>query len=221
MSLTLSLLFCLLLFRRHGLITLTAAKNHWRTTLASVVAGIFFSRLWYGFPPSLFHGVEKNKEGLTGAAANFMKYVIASMDGLVPLELLQTEVKPGHSMNLMFPHWFFPGAPFFSGESAAAVVHLPWFGFLVFLFVQPAVVYAMFRGPRRLKAVAVALGAYVYLICLIPAWKPENVCYFSFFYALAGFFPAFLFPPWRLAGWAQRGLQVLCILVLFQACLAL
>ncbi|MFO7749419.1 MAG: hypothetical protein R6V54_04935 [Desulfobacteraceae bacterium] len=221
MSLILSALFCLLIFRRHGLVPLTTAKHHWRTTLAAVVAGIFFSRLWYGFPPSLFHGVEKNREGLTGAAVSFMKYFIASMDGLIPLELFQTAVKPDHIMDLMTPHLFFPGAPFFSGESAAAAFDLPWFGPLAFLFVQPAVVYAMFRGPRRLKVVALALGAYIYLICLIPAWKPENVCYFYFFYALAGFFPAFLFPPWRLGGWAKRGLQILCFLVLFQACLAL
>jgi len=220
-SLILAALFCLLMFRRHGLLALSTAKNHWRKTLASVVAGFFFSRLWNSFPPSLFQGVEKNGDGLAGAAASFMKYLIASMDGLVPLDLLQTAVKPDQIMKLLPPHWVFPGNPLFPGESAAGAFNLPGFGPLSFLFVQPAVVYAMFRGPRRLKAVALALGAYVYLICLIPAWKPANLCYFSYFYALAGFFPAFLFPPWRLGIWAKRGLQILCILVLFQTCLAL
>jgi hypothetical protein len=98
---------------------------------------------------------------------------------------------------------------------------LAWFGPLAFFLVQPAVVVALIRGPRRLKAVALALAVYVYLVCLIPGWHPGNVCFFSFFYALAGFFTAFILPPWRLGRRANRGLQIFCLLVLVHSCLAL
>jgi hypothetical protein len=96
-----------------------------------------------------------------------------------------------------------------------------WFGPLAFFLVQPAVVTALFRGPRRLKAVALALFVYVYLVCLIPEWHPGNSVFFSFFYAQAGFFTAFLLPPWRLGRRAKRGLQVICLLILVHSCLAL
>ncbi|MCA1787676.1 MAG: hypothetical protein LC657_17015, partial [Desulfobacteraceae bacterium] len=125
--------------------------------------------------------------------------------------------------------YFWAVAPLFSPLSSVPAFDLSWyrgegvswFGPLAFFLVQPAVAVAMIRGPRKLKAVALALAVYVYLVCLIPGWHPGNGVFFSFFYALAGFFTAFLLPPWRLGIRANQGVQIICLLVLVHSCLAL
>ncbi|MCF8088305.1 MAG: hypothetical protein K9L23_09615, partial [Desulfotignum sp.] len=163
-------------------------------------------------------------------AANFLGYVISSLDAPFLLDLV--EAGPAASsavLGFLENIWFSAASVLFTQSSSVPVFQLfrnggaggSWFGPLAFFLVQPAVVIALFRGPRRLKAVALALAVYVYLGCLIPEWHPGNGVFFSFFYAMAGFFTAFLLPPWRLGRRAQRGLQIICLLILVHSCLAL
>lgn len=228
-SLVMTALFCVLLIRRHGFSPVALARHHWKTAVASMVPALVFSRFWTGIP-AVFGGIEKNREGLAGAGASFLGYVISSLD--VPFFLDLVEAGPkissavlGFLENIWFsaasvlipPDGSVPALDFFRNGGAGE----SWFGPLAFFLVQPAVVTALFRGPRRLKAVALALFVYVYLVCLIPGWHPGNVAFFSFFYAQAGFFTAFLLPPWRLGRRAKRGLQIICLLFLVHSCLAL
>jgi|GEM_PF-1822810 len=228
-SMVLAALFCLLMVRRHGFSPITAARHHWKTLVASLLPALVFSRFWTGIP-AVFGGVEKNREGLAGAAANFLGYVISSLDAPFFLDLVGAG--PAASARVLeFLEKIYIGAvaPLFSPGSSALTFDLSWyrgagvswFGPLAFFLVQPAVAVAMIRGPRRLKAVALALAVYVYLVCLIPGWHPGNGVFFSFFYALAGFFTAFLLPPWRLGIRANQGVQIICLLVLVHSCLAL
>jgi len=85
---------------------------------------------------------------------------------------------------------------------------LAWFGPFGFLLVLPAVANAAIRAPRRLKAIAVALVGYLFLIALILAWAPGNARYFTVFFVCAGFCIAFLLPPWRISKRSRRGLQI-------------
>jgi hypothetical protein len=228
-SLVLAALFSVLMVRRHGFSPVTTARHHWKTLVASLLPALLLSRLWTGIP-ELFGGIEKNSEGLAGAAAHFLGYVISSLDA--PFLLHLVEAGPASASGLLDfleKIYFRVAAPLVTPGSSALtfdfswyrVEGLAWFGPLAFFLVQPAVVVALIRGPRRLKAVALALAVYVYLVCLIPGWYPGNVCFFSFFYALAGFFTAFILPPWRLGRRANRGLQIFCLLVLVHSCLAL
>lgn len=228
-SMVMTALFCLLMVRRHGFSPVTLATHHWKTAVASLLPALFLSRFWTGIP-ALFGGVEKNKDGLAGAGAHFLGYVLSSLDAPFLLDLVEAD--PAASAGLLDfleKIYFSVAVPLFSpgssvlsfGLSGYRGTELAWFGPLAFFLVQPAVLVAMFRGPRRLKAVALALAVYVYLVCLIPGWHPGNVSFFSFFYALAGFFTAFLLPPWRLGLRAKRGLQIICLLVLVHSCLAL
>ncbi|MCF8088815.1 MAG: hypothetical protein K9L23_12250, partial [Desulfotignum sp.] len=68
-SLVMTVLFCVLMIRRHGFSPVALAKHHWRTAVVSILPALFFSRFWTGIP-AVFSGVEKNREGLAGAAAN-------------------------------------------------------------------------------------------------------------------------------------------------------
>ena len=97
---------------------------------------------------------------------------------------------------------------------------LSWFGPFAFLLILPAVLYAAFKAPRRLKAVAVALLGYFYLMTLIPAWRPGNARLFTIFYATGGFFVAFLLPPWRLSRRQRSLLQMLNGVLFFYAILS-
>ncbi len=228
-SMVLTVLFCLLMIRRHGFSPIITARHHWKTLLVSLLPALVFSRFWTGIP-ALFNGAEKNSEGLAGAVTSFLGYVIASLD--IPFLLDLVKADPAVSSGLLDyleKIYVSAAAPLLAQGRSIPAFDLSWyrgegpawFGPLAFFIVQPAVAVAMFRGPRRLKAVAVALAVYVYLVCLIPGWHPGNVVFFSFFYALAGFFAAFLLPPWRLGLRAKRGLQIICLLILVHSCLAL
>jgi len=92
-----------------------------------------------------------------------------------------------------------------------------WFGPAGFLLVFPAFGYAVIRGPRRLKATAIAFGIYLYTLCLITAWNPTNVRYFTIFFACTGFFTAFFLPPWRLTTTGKNIIQFVAILLLIYA----
>jgi hypothetical protein len=228
-SLVLAALFCMLMVRRHGFSPITTARHHWRTLVASLLPALLFSRLWTGIP-AVFGGVEKNNEGLAGAAVNFMGYMISSLDAPFLLNLLEADPAASSGLlDFLEKIYFWAAARLVTPGSSVLTFDLSWyrgegvawFGPLAFFLVQPAVVVALIRGPRRLKAVALALAVYVYLVCLIPGWHPGNVRFFSFFYALAGFFTAFFLPPWRLGRRAKRGLQIICLLVLVHSCLAL
>ena len=92
-----------------------------------------------------------------------------------------------------------------------------WFGpFGVFLIV-PAVAYALWRGPRRIKAVALAMVVYGYMVALVPAWSPGNARFFTTFFVCGGFCMAFFLPPWRLTTMGKHVLQVLSIGLLVYA----
>ena len=90
----------------------------------------------------------------------------------------------------------------------AAGTDLSWFGPFAFFLILPAILYAAFKAPRRLKAVAVALLGYCYLMILIPAWIPGNARLFTIFFATGGYFVAFLLPPWRLSRRQRSLLQI-------------
>ena len=81
----------------------------------------------------------------------------------------------------------------------------------------PALGWALARGSRRLKALALALGAYFLLVALIPAWMPSNVRYFTVFFVCGGCTLAFLLPPWRMTRGRRRFLQVTAIALLAYA----
>jgi hypothetical protein len=98
--------------------------------------------------------------------------------------------------------------PIFSGGGGLG------FGPLVPLLVMSAMVYAFFRGPRRLKAVSVAWAGYLYLAALVLAWRPDSLGALTPLYAANGFMVAFFLPPYRLRRRGMRLLQSLSVLLL-------
>jgi hypothetical protein len=171
--------------------------------------------------PPLGTGIVFDTDGIIGATANLIRYLFVSIDPteavrkalvwLIGLDLRQ--VMTGLYRLTVASLFGRSGAsaafmPIFSGGGPAG------FGPVAALLVLPAMVHAALRGTRRLKALSVAWGGYLYLAALIFAWTSDNLIVLSPFYAANGFMVAFFLPPWRLRRRGMRLLQVLCLLLL-------
>jgi len=220
----LSVLSCVVLFRRHGMVTWKSilGKNYY--AFLAVVPAMIFSQFWLKNSWSgVFSSIYFNKDGIQGAAANFIRYLLESFYFSASIDIFFERVfywNMAQSLQLLYD---FCVRPFLGESGASQGFYLAWmpnemfsFGPVGFFLVLPALFYAMARGPRRLKAVAMAFFAYFYLVSLIIAWAPGNAKFFELFYVCAGFSMAFFFPPWRFTKRRQKNFQTAgCFLLFF------
>jgi len=218
-----------LILRRHDYrMILPALKSHpYHLLLALGVLVVFAQIPLLGYPGAWIT-VPANPDGLQGSLANLARYLLESLHLTRPVEALVlavADVSPRLFLERIFEHGL--GDPLGRiGATADFRIHwspsLPraWFGPLGCLMVLPAIAYALFKGPRRLKAVAVALAACLYLVTLIPAWQPGNAFLFTPFFSMGGFCTAYFLPPWRFTRRRRIILQVLCAGLLGYTCLS-
>ncbi|MGD8367466.1 MAG: hypothetical protein PVG78_07490 [Desulfobacterales bacterium] len=231
--LVLGALSALLLYRRHG-------GRIWRRllvenrllTLSALLPALLLSQLWLVIARAgpegtalASTGPAPNPGGITGALANMIRYGLESIHLTLPVEQLgrwMFGLSPIHLLGGIY-HWAV--APFLgkAGATDPFVIRwlpdeaLSWFGPFGFLLVAPAIAYAVYRGPRRIKAVALALAVYGYLVALVPAWQAGNAGYFTVFFACGGFCVAFFLPPWRLTKIGMHLLQAMSLGLLVYA----
>ena len=227
----LGLLSVVVLYRRHGgLIWWRMARRRSAASLAVSAAALVFSQFWRWSAAGSGAGPGRyplNADAIVGAAANAVRYLVQSVDLLPASDHLFDWIFHVRLMETLNDLYLMGVEPLVGQQGAAAPFALvwgfdpqaAWFGPLGFALVLPAVGYALVRGPRRLKAVAIAMTGYGYLACLIPAWLPGNAALFTRFFACSGFMVAFLLPPWRLTSRDKLGLQVFCLLLLCYAAL--
>lgn len=171
--------------------------------------------------PLLGRAVAFENDGILGAAANLIRYFFISFDPtepvqrmlvwLVGLDLSRLVMGTYNSLVVpVFGHAGLDGSftPIFSGSGVMG------FGPFALLLVLPAMIHALVRGPRRLKAVSVAWTGYLYLAALVVAWHPGSLAVLSPLYAANGFVVAFALPPWRLRRRGMRLLQTALALLL-------
>jgi hypothetical protein len=227
------LLSMVLLFRRHGTLAWRAIiAARWKVTLLLLPVAVVFSQgwgfvynlhvfgTWFGGPDA--SGFQANTDGLQGGFANLLRYLIESIHLTRPMDALctwGTGASPAAGLEKVHADFILPLFGYLGSVKAFKISwvtesRLAWFGPLGFFLTLPAFGYALVRGPRRLKALGVALAGYVYLVALIPAWAPENVRFFTVFFVCSGFFTAFFLPPWRLTRTGKRFLQTVSILLL-------
>ena len=218
------------LFRRHGMIPWKSLLSEKPYALFAMVPVTIFSQSWLfllnhlnkqGWP-GVFSSIPLNSHGIQGALANFIRYLFESLNSATPIELFFDKMfKWSMAENL---EYFYDVSiiPFLGDSGANQVFHLMGnpmgmfsFGPAGFFLVLPSLVYAMVKGPRRLKSVALAFFVYFYLACLIMAWTPVNAKFFEIFYVCSGFCIAFFLPPWRFTKTKNRIFQAgACILLL-------
>ena len=225
------------LFRRHGFLTWKIISGTKWYAVFAVAPAVVFSHCWLFIYPysaswsGVFSGIAFNKDGIQGALANSIRYVFESFCFSVPINLvfgpslnwgLNWDTAP--VLQSLYDRFIGPVL----GESGAAnvfsITDLPnaifSFGPVGFFLIIPALCYAMLKGPRRLKAVAISFLVYFYMICLIFSWAPDNMKLFANFYVCAGFSIAFLLPPWRFSKRIKKVFQAGACLVLFSTLMA-
>ena len=220
------LLLMVVMIRRHGwlmLRELMAAKP--LLTLLALFPALILAQI-PAFTLNLTHDhplfgvpIAFDNDGIFGAAANLIRYLFVSCDPTEPVQRMLVwlvgldlgRLVMGVYNGLVVPVFGHAGLDglftlTFSGNGTMG------FGPFALLLVMPAMVYALVRGPRRLKAVSVAWTGYLYLAALVVAWHPGSLAVLSPLYAANGFVVAFSLPPWRLR---RRGMR------LFQTAFAL
>ena len=229
----LMLLAMVLLFRRHGTLALRAIVTaRWKAILLLAPFALIFSQagvfiynlrnFGYWMKNQAVSGFTPNPDGLQGGAANLVRYFIESLHITRPLNDLCTFVtgwSPAAGLAKLHAAVVVPVFGHLGSANAfkiawATTPRLAWFGPLGFFLVLPALGYALVRGPRRLKALGVALVGYLYLVALIPAWSSENVRFFTTFFVCSGFFTALFLPPWRLTHTGKQILQTISVILL-------
>jgi hypothetical protein len=232
-------LSCVLFIRRHGTVTWTSlVLRHWKISIAAMIPLLVFAQIqlfafniftygeWLG-SSSISPNIPLKDNVLIGAVANLIRYAYEIIQLSRPLEMIFNWAF-GFSFNgLLMKTYDLFFASFF-GNSGAVVPfvlsemphgQLSWFGPLGIFFVIPSIVVAIFRGHRRLKAIAVALAGYVYIVALVVAWRPGNAQFFTTVFTCGGFCVSFLMPPWRFTTAGKKCLQVISILILIYVCL--
>ena len=226
----------LVLYRRHGGVTWQfLVRKNTGAVFAALVPAIVFSQVlifgtnllhgknWVGGPPGT--ALVFNLDGLLGWVGNLVRYGLQIVHFTLPVEHFFQWVF-GFSwigmLQAVYDNFIHPlidnkglAAPFVISWRPDSIHS--WFGPLGVLLIVPAVGFALLRGPRRLKSVALALSFYVALVALIAAWTPQNGHFFTTFFVCSGFMTAFLLPPWRMTKHRRWTLQALCILILLYA----
>jgi hypothetical protein len=227
-ALVLAALSAVILYRRHGAHLWLAMVRRRPWLSAGVVAGaLVVGGIWRVGLPDSSPLYAFNQDAIVGATANLMRYLWESLNpgpGVQVLGELVTGIGPREQLEILYRA---VAQPVFGQRGAAAPFDLAagpqaaggWLGPLALCLVLPAVGFALVRGPRRLKAVAVALVGYGYLATLIPAWVPGNAALFTRFFVCGGFMTAFLLPPWRLTRVGTTALQCFCFLLVVTTCM--
>ena len=226
--LVLLLLLAVVMTRRHGWLMcrqLVTARPCLAALMLLAVAGtaqmpVFLLNLIHE-QPVFGAAIAFDTDGIIGAAANLLCYLLVSVDPTQPL------VRLVHWLVGLDLHRLVMGidrqvivrcfgeagaaAPFaavFSGSGRMG------FGPVAPLLILPALGYGLVRGNRRLKAVGVAWAGYLYLAALVEAWQPGRIAVLTPLLAANGVMVAFCLPPWRLRRRGRRLLQTLCALLL-------
>lgn len=230
-------LAAIVLFRRHGIaIWWRTIRRRWFLVSAALAIALVFSQLWWlVYPrmiesgPALPDPIIYNSDGIQGAGANLLRYLVQSLHIPGPVDAFcrwAFSFEPSRLIEGLYGRLV---APLLGNAGAAAPFRIDptlqastvWFGPLGGFLVVPAVVFCVRRAPRRLKAVAIMLIGYFFLTALILAWTPQGARQFTLFYACSGFCTAYFLPPWYF-GPRTRGLLIgFSLTLLAYGCLAI
>ncbi len=222
------LLLVVIMIRRHGWLLwreLLAAKP--LLTVLTLLPAMMLAQIPV-FAWNLAHdhpligtAIAFDNHGILGAAVNLVRYLFISFDPTEPLQRMVVWLVGLDLRGLVMGIYNSLVMPVFGPAGVADSFTLIFsgsgpmgFGPFALLLVVPSMIYAMVRGPRRLKAVSVAWLGYLYLAALVVAWHPGSLAVLSPLYAANGFVVAFALPPWRLRRRGMRLLQMAFTLLL-------
>ncbi len=177
------------------------------------------------FGPEEFVAAHRNAHGLWGAFANVVRYAHEVPDFLklgdrLGYHLFGQPLSAGLQglYNSVFADVFgdagasYPFRVTWSTHESKA-----WFGPLGFLVVLPSCAVAALRGPRFLRALAMILFAYFFIVAWQVAWMEWNGRFFAICFAAGGACVAWVLDRWKVRPWAVDLLFVSSFLMLTYA----
>lgn len=216
-----------LLIRRHGTMTWWAMlRRRAGISVAALAGAVLFAQLglllenrlgcgfWSPALPESFY----NPDGLGGAMLNLARYALEAAHFTYPVDGLMHWVFGFSWYELLV--WLHgvcftdalrqlgAAAPFLLPPAPDAVS--AWFGIQGILMILPTLIYSAIRGHRRIKALAVALLGYGYVVCLAVSWRPGNASHFTPVFVCGGVCLALVLPPWRITRRGRRWIQWIC-----------
>lgn len=191
-----------LLLRQYPLRTLLPKPKH---LLPAIIPILILSQIWlfaenkrnrggwFGSPD--FLTAHRHQDGLQGAGANLLRYLIQSLH---PTELLDIYIaERGQSVAARLQQ-------FYDTQLADSISHLgfstlnpqvfqinwlphedfSWFGPLSVILILPALLGALLGRDRLTRAISLIGWTYLLLIAFLVAWMPWNTRFFTLFFVM-------------------------------------
>lgn len=229
---------------RHGLRwSIGLRKRSWLLIIFVIPMILIFSQMWlfmhnyiqwgHWAGPIKFVEAHSNKDGLSGAIANVLRYGVQSMHLMTPTDVLSKMLIGEQISNLLERAYEMVLYPVI-GDSGAAWpnVVMPfslsdqswgdgengaWFGPFGFLFVIPALVLSLVRGTSYLRMAGIVLVAYVVILSWQVAWMPWNGRFFGPVFVGSAGCLGFWLARWR-TRWGIHTVQIAALSILIYCC---
>jgi hypothetical protein len=208
--------FGILLIRTHGWgLWPTVVIKHWKIVALASPPMMITSQIWlfvhnyfywggWSGPPD-FVAAHSNRDGVWGALANLSRYFVQSAHFLRPVDILFERVT-GYWLTAIFqqiydrtleqPLWRGAGALYPFILEWPPLEEYSWFGPLGFLLILPAIGYALWRGTAPLRALALTLLGFAFVVAWQVPWMPWNGRFFILFFVGGGVCLAYLLQNW-------------------------
>lgn len=230
----------LVIQRRHLGLLVRLLVTHWRIVLLCVLPALVLSQGWlfldnyrqYGewLGPPEFALKNKNRDGLLGAVANFVRYSFQSIHLLQPVDWAWASLTGGSiqaGLQSVYDQLFDPWLGRAGYTSIA--LHLPletkwqpqedtsWFGPMSVFLIFPAVVWTLVRGKELPRLMAIVTLCLVGAISYKVGWSPWKCRFFSLVFVGTGLCIAMFFQ--RLQARGLTGIRWISLTILVYGCL--
>ncbi|MFB2934116.1 glycosyltransferase family 39 protein [Aerosakkonemataceae cyanobacterium BLCC-F154] len=234
-------LFCgILLLRKYPVkFWVQVISHHWKQGVIFVVPVLIFSQFWLfihnyyvwgtwsGMPE--YNALSKQVDGLKGAIANLVRYLLQSMDVLEPGNIIVRRLIAISFTELLQKIYNTFLYPIF-GDAATnerlgpfqlswwSHEDMAWFGPLGFLLVIPAILYSVIKGRKFLRASGLTLLGYIFILSYALAWNPFHNRYVSVFFVASGGCVAYFIKSFEQKKLLLNLVKYTSILILITAC---
>ena len=240
-----ALLFTCLFLMKHGMWAILGFfKRRWLPIILVVPLVLVFSQFWlflhnliywgHWAGPIEFVNFHRNQDGLGGTVANLIRYGVQSLHLMTPTDVLSewlSGVKISDLLERVYELVLYP----LIGDYGAAWSHniVPfvlsdwswgdgengaWFGPLGFLFIIPALFYAMMRGSSYVRMTGVVLVVYAVILSWQIAWMPWNGRFFGPVFVGGAGCLGFLLARWQTVLRLQA-LRIVALSILVYCCI--
>lgn len=180
---------------------------------------------WFGSPD--FMTAHRHQDGLHGAGANLLRYLLQSLH---PTEFLDFYIEQwsGQSIATRLQHFhddqladqishlgFSKLNPHVFGMNWLPHEDFSWFGPLSVIIILPALLFVLLGRDNLVRAISLISWTYLFLLALFVAWMPWNTRFFTLFFVMGAICIAPMINKWPKI--LHATIQIIAILTLLFA----